>query len=250
MSVSFIMFDKWKNKCFFLPLEMRHSTEANRISQMSIITSISQSRLKGMENPGNRLLIVHFQGIKDFRNIFFCSNFIHQNRFIIPITTLITIIYFKIMPYKITWLFLLTDFQFPTYWYFAALFIPNWLCWFIHYFHHILIIQINVKRNVLLPFWHSAIIWNGVEQILILRWIYYWSCLPLTILKTILNSLIFRLPIFFSIAISSLIPLLGNLQSTLYTPLISNTWNCHTGKSNNPSLWIIWHLYFHIFCLI
>ena len=105
MSVSFIMFDKWKNKCFFFFLEMRHSTEANRISPMNKIASISQSRLKGMENPGNRLLIVHFQGIKDLRNIFICSNFIHQNRFIIPITTLITIIYFKIMSFKITWLF-------------------------------------------------------------------------------------------------------------------------------------------------
>ena len=105
MSVSFIIFDKWKNKCFFLPLEMRHSTETNRISQMSIITSISQSRLKGMESLGNRLVVVHFQRIQDLRSAFLCSNFTHQNRFIIPIASMITIIYFKIMSFKITWLF-------------------------------------------------------------------------------------------------------------------------------------------------
>ena len=103
--MSFIMIDKWKNERFFVFLQMEHSTETNRISKMNKIASISQSRLKGIENPGNRLHIVHFQGIKDFRNIFFCSNFIHQNRFIIAITTLITIIYFKIMSFKITGLF-------------------------------------------------------------------------------------------------------------------------------------------------
>ena len=153
------------------------------------------------------------------------------------------------MFFKITWLFLLTDFQFPTYWYFAALFIPIWFSWLVQYFHHIFIIQKYVKRNVFLLFWHSAIIWNGVDQILIFRWI-YWLCLPLTILKTIPNSFIFRLPIFFRIAISSLIPLLGNLQSAFYVPIFRYTWDCHTGKCNHPSLWIIWHLYFHIFCLI
>ena len=103
--MSFIMLEKWKNEGFLLPLEMWLSTETNRISQVNKITTISQSGLKRMENPGNRLVIVHFQGIKTLRNTFTCSNFTNQYWFIISIASMITIIYFKIMPFKITWLF-------------------------------------------------------------------------------------------------------------------------------------------------
>ena len=101
MSLSFSMIDKWKNECYFFFLQMGHSTETNPISQMNKVTSISQSRLKGMKTLDTRLVIVHFQRIQDLRNTFLCSNFTHQNRFIITITTLITVVYFKIMSFKI-----------------------------------------------------------------------------------------------------------------------------------------------------
>ena len=101
MRLRFITIDKWKNECYFFFLQMGHSTETNSISQMNKITSISQSRLKRIETLGNRLLIVHFQRIQDLRNTFLCIKLIHQYGFIIPITSLITVVFFKIMSFKI-----------------------------------------------------------------------------------------------------------------------------------------------------
>ena len=107
MSLSFIRIDKWKNECCFLFLQMRYSTETNRISYMSIITSISQSRLKGVKTLGSRLVIIHFQGIENLRNTLICSMFIYQNGFIISITSLVILYHFKVFFFKIIRLYFL-----------------------------------------------------------------------------------------------------------------------------------------------
>ena len=140
---------------------------------MSIITSISQSRLKGMETPGNRLVIVHFQRIQDLRNVFICSNFTHQNRFIITITTLISVVYFKIMPFKINRFYPLLVIKLNSlHSHYSNRFGRNvFFCLFFH-FHDILIIHKDVNLFVCFLLFHSAIVRNSYDLLLIFIRIY------------------------------------------------------------------------------